>query len=98
MKQKKLIRKEYHLLRKTKYYKIHSDFFIPFIDMIKPIFKKKKIKLALYYPSLFEINVLKLLDIDYISKQSLFLPIIEKKNSMNFFPCKKNEVLKINQY
>ena len=98
MKQKKLIRKEYHLLRKTKYYKIHSDFFIPFIDMIKPIFKKKKIKLALYYPSLFEINVLKLLDIDYISKQSLFLPIIEKKNSMNFFPWKKNEVLQINQY
>ena len=98
MKDKKLIREEYYLLRKNKYYEIDKDFFIPFIETIKPIFKKKKIKLAIYYPSLFEINVLKLLDINYISKQSIFLPIIEKNNLMNFFLWKKNEVLQINQY
>ena len=68
------------------------------MKLIKSKFKKKKIKLALYYPSFFEINVLKLLEFNYISKQSLLLPIIEEKNLMNFFSWKKNEVLQVNKY
>ena len=63
MQQKNLVRKKYYLLRKKKYYEISKDFFIPFIDLIKSKFKKKKIKLALYYPSSFEINVLKIIRI-----------------------------------
>jgi 5-formyltetrahydrofolate cyclo-ligase len=98
MQQKNLVRKKYHLLRKKKYYEINKFFFIPFIDLIKSKFKKKKIKLALYYPSSFEINVLKILEFNYISKQKLLLPVIEENNSMNFFQWKKNEVLKVNKY
>ena len=97
MKKKKLLRKKYFLLRKRKYYEIDKDFFIPLLDLIKSKFKKK-FHLALYYPSLFEINVLKLLKISYVSKQKLFLPIIEENNKMNFFPWKKNEVLQVNKY
>ena len=98
MQQKNLVRKKYYLLRKKKYFEINESFFIPFLKLIKLKFKKKKIKLALYYPSSFEINVLKLLEINFISKQNLLLPVIEENDSMNFFQWKKNEVLKVNKY
>ena len=85
MQQKNLVRKKYYLLRKKKYYEVNKNFFIPFLDLVKSKFRKKKIKLALYYPSSFEINVLKLLEFNYISNQKLLLPVIEENNSMNFF-------------
>ena len=98
MKKKNLVRKQYYLLRKKKYYEPDKDFFIPLIKLIKSKLKKNFFKLALYYPSSFEINVLKLLEFNYITKQNLLLPIIEENNSMNFFQWKKNEVLKVNKY
>ena len=98
MQQKNLVRKKYYLLRKKRYYTVSKYFFNPLINFIKSKFKKKKFKLALYYPSSFEINVLKLLEFNYISNQKLLLPIIEKNNLMNFFPWKKNEVLQVNKF
>ena len=98
MQQKNLVRKKYYILRKKKYYNVSKDFFIPFVNLIKSKFKKKKIKLALYYPSSFEINVLKLLEFDYIFNQNILLPIIEENNLMNFFPWKKNQVLQVNKF
>ena len=98
MKKKNLVRKQYYLLRKKKYYEPDKDFFIPLIELIKSKIKKNFFKLALYYPSSFEINVLKLLEFNYITKQNLLLPIIEENNSMNFFPWEKNNILKINKY
>ena len=98
MQQKNSVRKKYYFLRKKKYYEINKVFFTPFIDLIRSKFKKKNFKLALYYPSLFEINVLKLLEFNYISNQNLLLPVIEENNSMNFFSWKKNEVLQVNKY
>ena len=98
MLQKKTVRKKYYLLRKKKYYEISKNFFIPFLDLIKSKFKKKKLQLAIYYPSSFEINVLKLLEFNYISNQNILLPIIKENNSMNFFPWKKNEVLQVNKF
>ena len=89
MQQKNSVRKKYYLLRKKKYYKIKKDFFIPLLDLIKLKFKKKKIKLAIYYPTSFEVNLLKLLELKFISKQNLLLPVIEENNIMNFFPWKK---------
>ena len=98
MQQKNLVRKKYYLLRKKKYYEINKDFFIPFLNLIKSKLKKKNFKLALYYPSSFEINVLKILEFKSISYQNLLLPIIEEGNLMNFFQWKKNEVLQVNKY
>ena len=98
MQQKNLVRKKYYLLRKKKYYEVSKDFFTPFLNLINLKLKKKKLKLALYYPSSFEINVLKLLEFNYIFNQNLLLPVIEENNTMNFFPWKKNEVLQVNKY
>ena len=98
MQQKNLVRKKYFILRKKKYYEINKYFFNPFLDLVESKYKKKKFKLALYYPSSFEVNVLKLLEINYISNQNLLLPVIEENNLMNFFSWKKNEALKVNRY
>ena len=98
MQQKNLVRKKYYLLRKKKYFEISNKFFTPLLNLIKLKFRKKNFKLGLYYPSSFEINVLKLLEINYISKQSLLLPVIKENNTMNFFSWKKNEVLQVNKY
>lgn len=98
MQQKNLLRKRYYIIRKKKYYEVSKDFFNPLVDFIKLKFKKKKYKIAFYYPSSFELDVLKLLEFDYISDQNILLPIIEENNLMHFSPWKKNGVLQINKY
>ena len=96
--QKNILRKKYNYLRKKKYYEINENFFFPLIKLIKSNFKKKIFELALYYPSNFEINVLKLLENKYMTNKNILLPVIKENSQMNFFSWKKNEVLFINKY
>ena len=98
MHQKKNLRKKYLNLRKKNYYEIDRKFFSPLLSLIKLNFKKKKLKLALYYPSSFEINVLKLLENNYMINKKILLPVIEDRNRMNFFLWKKNNVLLVNKF
>ena len=60
MYQKSILRKKYLNLRKKKYYEIDSKFFSPVINLIKSNFKKRDLQLSLYFPSSFEVNVLKI--------------------------------------
>ena len=98
MYQKNTLREKYINLRKKKYYEIDKEFFSPLISLIKSNFKKKDLKLALYYPSSFELNVLKLLENKYMVNQNILLPVIEDNNKMNFFSWKKNYVLLVNNF
>ena len=98
MQEKDLIRKKYFFLRKKKYFEIEKFFFSSFIKLIKKKFIKKKINLSIYYPASFELNVLKLLEINYFARQNILLPVIEENNLMNFFKWKKNEALFVNKY
>ena len=98
MQQKIKLRKKYYNLRKKKYYEIEKKFFLPLLKLIRSRFKKKYIKIAIYYPSNFELNVLKLLEFNNILSQNILLPVIDKNNLMNFFSWKKNDVLFVNQY
>ena len=98
MKQKIQLRKKYFNLRKKRYFDIDKNFFSPLLKLIQFKLKKKKIKLALYYPSNFELNVLKILEFNKILDQEILLPIIDKNNLMNFFSWKKNEVLFVNKF
>ena len=98
MSSKNKLRKKFYLLRKKRYFEIDEKFFFPLIKLLKLKFKKKTFKLALYYPSNFELNVLKLLESPYILNKHTLLPKIEENNRMNFFSWKKNEVLLINKY
>ena len=98
MHQKNNLRKRYFNLRKKKYYEIDKEFFSPLLSLIKSNFKKKNLKLALYYPASFEINVLKLLENKYMSNKIILLPVIEKNNLGNpqqkkLFDCQSKEEL-----
>ena len=98
MTKKKILRKKYLNLRKKRYYEVDQKFFLPLIEIIKSNFKKNDLKLALYYPSNFELNVLKFLENEYMKNKSVLLPVIEGKSKMNFYSWKKNEVLFINKF
>ena len=98
MQQKIQLRKKYFNLRKRKYYNVDKNFFLPLLKLIKLRSKKKFIKIALYYPSNFELNILKLLELNNISSQDILLPVIDKNCLMKFFSWKKNDVLFVNKF
>jgi len=98
MSKKIILRKKYLYLRKKKYYEVDKKFFFPLIELIKSNFKKKNLRIALYYPSNFELNVLKFLESDYLKKKNVLLPVIEKKNNMNFYSWGKNQTLLVNKF
>ena len=98
MKQKIRLRKKYSKLRKKKYYEIDRRFFLPLLKIINLRFKTRKIKIALYYPSSFELNVLKFLEFSNILKKDILLPVVNKKKLMSFFSWKKNDLLFINEF
>ncbi len=98
MQQKKQLRKKYFNLRKKKYFEVDKEFFLPLLKLIKSRFKKNFIKLALYYPSNFEINVLKILEFKNILAQDILLPVTDKKKLMKFFSWEKNEILFVNEF
>ena len=97
MQQKILLRKKYLSLRKKKYFNIDKSFFLPLLKLIRSKFKKKFIKIAIYYPSNFELNILQILKFKHILSQDILLPVTDKKNLMNFFSWKKNDILFVNE-
>jgi len=98
MSQKKILRRQYYYLRKKNYYEIDQEFFFPLIKLIKSKFRRKNLNLALYYPSNFELNVLKFFENEYMKNQNVLIPVIENKNNMNFYSWKKNQPLFINRF
>jgi len=98
MLQKIQLRKKYLILRKKKYYDIDKSFFLPLLKLIKLKINKRLFKIALYYPTNFELNVLKFLEFSNILSQEILLPVTDSNNQMNFFPWRTNDVLFINKY
>ena len=98
MHQKNQLRKKYLNLRKKNYYNIDKEFFIPLLKLIRSKYKKKFIKLALYYPSNFELNVLKYLELKNNFSSEILLPVTEKNNIMNFYSWNKRDVLFVNEF
>ena len=98
MQQKIKLRKKYLNLRKEKYYNVDKKFFFPLYKLIKKKLKKKPIRISLYYPSNFELNALKVLELKYFSMQDTLLPVIANNNLMKFYPWKKNEILVVNKF
>ena len=98
MQQKIKLRKKYFNLRKKRYNDVDKNFFLPLLKLIRSRLKKKFIKIALYYPSNYELNVLKILDFNNILAKDILLPVIDKNNLMKFFSWKKNDVLFVNEF
>ena len=98
MDKKELIRKKSFLKRKKKYRKINNEFFTPLARLLKQIFKKKKIKISIYYPSSFEVDLLGILNLEYFSASTFLLPMINKNNTMNFYKWSKKDILQLNKF
>ncbi len=99
MEKKQIIRKKIFLKRKLNYFEINENYFIPLILLIKKMgYNRKNLNIALYYPSSFELNILKILDIEYFNRSNFLLPIINNNYLMNFYKWKKNDVLNLNKY
>ena len=97
MDRKGLIRKKFFLKRKIKYFDINKNYFLPLVNLIKRKLKNKK-NISLYYPNSYEVNILKIFDIEYFKNFNYSLPIIDKNSVMNFYKWKKNEILVLNKY
>ena len=78
MGKKELIRKKYVLKRKKNFFQINENFFDPLKILIKKKLKNKNLDISIFYPSNFEVNVLKILDIKYFKRFNFYLPVIAK--------------------
>ena len=92
MDKKKFIRKKSFLIRKKKYFEINEKFFFALKKIIENKKISKRSNIALYFPSSNEVNVFKILEVDYFKKFNFLLPIIEKNHMMNFYKWKKNDI------
>ncbi len=97
MEKKDSIRKKILLIRKKKYFEINESFFNPLIKLLKKNHYKKK-NISIYYPNFYELNILKIFNVEYFRKSSFSLPIVGQNNSMQFYKWKLNEVLTLNKY
>ena len=92
------LRKKYFLIRKKKYFEVDTGFFKPLLKLIKNRFDNKSINLSIYYPALYEVNVIKLLDTTDGKKIKMILPVINERNSMYFYRWEKGDILHVNRY
>lgn len=98
MPSKENLRKKFLKLRKKKYFEIKSSYFKPVVSLLK----KKKIEglknISIYYPSNFEVNILKIFQINFFSNVEKLLPVVLKRNLMKFYKWKYKEILTINKF
>ena len=98
MNTKQRLRKKYFTIRKNKYFEIRCDFFKPLTKILNKGTKNKRINLSIYYPSLNEVNALKLFKCDFKKKINVFLPVLRDNNMMHFHEWNMGDILKINKY
>ena len=95
MPSKEILRKKFSYIRKNKYFEVEQSFFSPIIKLIK---KKNIRKIALYYPSNFEVSTLKLFEILNNKKSlSTYLPALSN-GYMKFVKWKLLQPLKVNNF
>ena len=98
MNKKQRLRKKYFTIRKKKYFDIKFDFFKPLNKVLDKGSKNKRINLSIYYPSLYEVNTLKLFECNFKKKINIFLPVLKDNSTMHFHEWRKGDILRINKY
>ena len=63
MDNKKSIRRSFYLKRKKKYHEVSDNFFFFLKKNLEPRIKNKKKNISLYYPTSYELNILKIFEI-----------------------------------
>ena len=95
---KSLLRKNFLLKRKNKYFSEKKFNFNLVFNLIKKHFNKKKITIAGYYPTDFEVNILNFLENSLKKKFTISLPVIKSSKSMCFKKWTYKEPLAVNKF
>ena len=99
MKTKNQLRKKFLSLRKKKYFEVSNKRFDRLANYIKKKIKKiKKPIIALYFPSNYELNILKIMENLKKFKATFLLPKIQNNNLLKFVEWKEKDVLLVNKY
>ena len=89
------LRKKFSFIRKKKYYEVNEKFFSPLIKIIK---KNNYRNIAIYYPSNYELNTLKLFKLLSNNKKLFTLLPSISKGSMKFVIWNLLKPLKVNNF
>ena len=95
---KSYLRKKSLILRKKKYLKVNKFNFNIIFKLIRKHFLKKKIIIAGYYPSYYEVNILNFLEKASKKNFKIVLPVIKSSNIMNFKSWIFKEPLYVNKF
>ena len=95
---KSFLRKKSLLLRKKKFLTVKKFNYNLIFRLIKKHFHKKKITIGGYYPSNYEVNILKFIEEASKKKFKITLPVIKSSNKMSFKSWIFNEPLYVNQF
>ncbi len=93
------IREKFLKKRKANYFEIDENFFKPLMPLLNKKLKKNRVNLSIYYPTNYEVNISKLINlVKNRQNLNLLLPIINSKNKMSFVKWSFLDVLKVNKY
>ena len=96
--EKNLVRKKFLTLRKRKYIISEKFNFNLIFKLIKRQFHNKKIIIGGYYPSNYEVNIIKFLELASKKNFKIVLPVIKSQNRMSFETWIFKEPLHINKF
>ena len=95
---KSFLRNQFILLRKKKHLTVKKFNHNPIFGLIRKHFRSKKITIGGYYPSNYELNILKFLEEASKRKYKITLPVIQSSNKMSFQPWVPKEPLYVNKF
>ena len=95
---KNSLRKKFLIARKKKYLKTHKFNFNLIFKLISKHFYRKKITIAGYYPSYYEVDILNFLGEVSKKKFKIALPVIKSSNAMSFRSWVFKEPLYVNKF
>ena len=95
---KSYLRSKSLLQRKKKYLKANKFNFNIIFRLIRKHFLKKKIIIAGYYPSYYEVDILNFLEKASKKNFRIVLPVIKSSNAMSFKPWIFKEPLYVNKF
>ena len=95
---KSFLRNKSLLIRKKKYSTVKQFNYNLIFELIRKHFYGKKITIGGYYPSNYEVNILKFLEEASKKKFKITLPVIESENRMSFKSWDFKEPLYVNQF
>ena len=95
---KSFLRSQFLLHRRKKYSTTKKFNFNPIFRLIKKHFKRKKITIAGYYPSNYEVNILKFLEEAAKKKFRIALPVVKSSSNMCFKLWIFKEPLYVNNF